>query len=53
MKITERQAQLMLITLNDTRVFSNGPFTLSQAARLSLLNQILAQQSEELQDLKK
>jgi len=46
MILTDKQAQLMLITLNDTRVFNNGPFTLSQEARLELLNQILTQQDE-------
>lgn len=52
MKLTDKQAQLMFMTLLETRNISGGiPFSIDQAGRMALINQILAQQDNTLKEL--
>jgi len=52
MKLTDKQAQLMFVTLLETRsILGGSPFSLSQQARAELITQILAQQDDTLGEL--
>lgn len=52
MRLTDKQAQLMLVTLLETRNISGGvPFSINQEGRMILINQILAQQDETVREL--
>lgn len=52
MKITERQLQMLMVTLQDSQKNVVGLFSYDLEARNGLLNEIIKQQSDKLIDVK-